>query len=96
MRRLGAISDGRTAMPTTLPDRAARARHQRRLLLAELAPAVAAALFLLLLAWNMDTLETHFSTPFEPDQRTRAYNPMEPSHRTHDVRNWPIGWLAQR
>src|ERR1700694_971045 len=41
----------RTAMPTTLPDLAARARRQRRLLLAELAPVVVAVFYVLLLAW---------------------------------------------
>jgi hypothetical protein len=67
-------------MPTTLPDRAARARHQRRLLLAEVAPLAAAIFYLLLLAWNMATLETNFSLLFGRDQRQGEYNPMEPSH----------------
>ena len=55
-------------MPTTLPDLAARARRQRRLLLAELASVVAAIFYVLLLAWSMAALETNFSTPFEPAQ----------------------------
>jgi hypothetical protein len=69
-------------MPTTLPDRAARARYQRRLLFAKLTPIVAAIFYLLLLVWNMASLETNFSTPFEPDRRQGEYNPMEPSHGT--------------
>jgi len=67
-------------MPTALPDLAARARRQRRLLLVELAPVVAAIFYVLLLAWNMAALETYFSTPFWPAHRQGEYNPMEPSH----------------
>jgi hypothetical protein len=66
-------------MPTTLPDLAARARRQRRLLLAELAPVVAAIFYVLLLAWSMATLERNFSLLFGHDPRQGEYNPMEPS-----------------
>jgi hypothetical protein len=66
-------------MPTTLPDLAARARRQRRLLLAELAPVVAAIVYVLLLAWSMATLERNFSLLFGHDLRQGEYNPMEPS-----------------
>ena len=68
-------------MPTTLPDRAARVRHQRRLLLTELTPVVVAVFYLLLLAWNSTALETNLSALFDPDQHRGAYSPMEPSHR---------------
>jgi hypothetical protein len=81
-------------MPTTLPDRAARAQHRRRLLFAELAAVVVATLYVLVLAWNTAALETSFSMSAGPPQRQGDYNPMEPSHRTSVARNWP--WLAQR
>jgi len=77
-------------MPTTLPDLAARIRHQRRLALAERAPIVVAAFYLLLLAWTVATLEVNFSKPFEPAHRPGDYNPMEPGHGTS------VGWRAQR
>jgi hypothetical protein len=83
-------------MPTTLPDMAARARHRRRLLFAELTPIVVTIFYVLLLAWNMATLETNFSMPLGPDQRPGDYNPMEPSHSTHEDSNWPNDWIAQR
>jgi hypothetical protein len=66
-------------MPTTLPDLAARARRQRRLLLAELAPVVVAVFYVLLLAWSAAALERNFSLLFGPDLRQGEYNPMEPS-----------------
>jgi hypothetical protein len=66
-------------MPTTLPDLTARARRQRGLLLAELAPVVAAIFYVLLLAWSMTTLERNFSLLFAHDLRQGEYNPMEPS-----------------
>jgi hypothetical protein len=89
-------------MPTTLPDRAARNRHQRRRLLAEFAPMAAAALYLLLLAWSLIPLAADFSAPFRPDrlhgelnsQFNGDYNPMEPGHGTQGP-HWP-GWLAHR
>jgi hypothetical protein len=67
-------------MPTTLPDLAAEARQQHRLLLGRLAPVVAAAFFVLLLAWNAAALQTNISLLFGHDQRRGEYNPMEPSH----------------
>jgi hypothetical protein len=79
------------AMPTTIPDRAARARDRRRQLLAELTPVVAVMLYLLLLAWNMAAFETSFGAP-----RQGGYNPMEHCHRTTVWSSWPIDWLAQR
>jgi hypothetical protein len=81
-------------MPTTLPDRSARTRHRPRLLFAELATVVVATLYVLLLAWHTAALETNFSMSAGPGQRQGDYNPMEPSHRTREARNWP--WLAQR
>jgi hypothetical protein len=89
-------------MPTTLPDRAARSRHQRRRLLAELALIAAAAFYLLLLAWSLIPLAADFSPPFRPDrlqgelnsQFNGDYNPIEPGHRTQGP-HWP-GWLAHR
>jgi hypothetical protein len=85
-------------MPTTLPDRAARSRHQRRRLLAEFAPMVAAALYLLLLAWSLIPLAADFSAPFRPDRQQSefngGYNPMEPGRGTQGP-HWP-GWLAHR
>jgi hypothetical protein len=83
-------------MPTTLPDMAARARHRRRLLFAELTPIVVAIFYVLLLAWTVATLETNFSMPFGPDQRPGDYNPMEPSHSTREASNWPGDWIARR
>ena len=83
-------------MPTQLPDIAARARHQRRRLFAELAPIVAALLYLLLLAWNMATLEANVSVLFGRDRGPGEYNPMEPGHRTAAGPRLPIGWRAQR
>ena len=77
-------------MPTILPDLATRVRHQRRLLFAERVPIVAAAFYLLLLAWTMATLEANFSRPFEPAHRPGDYNPMEPGHGAR------AGWRAQR
>ena len=77
-------------MPTTLPDPAARARHQRRLAFAELAPIAAAVFYLLLLAWTMASLEASLIRPFEPAHRLGDYNPMEPGHGTN------AGWRAQR
>ena len=69
-------------MPTTLPDRAARTRHQRRLPFAELASIMVAMLYVGLLAWNMATLETNLRMFPGPEQRQGDYNPMEPIHRT--------------
>jgi hypothetical protein len=85
-------------MPTTLPDRAARSRHQRRRLLAEFAPLAAAAFYLLLLAWSLIPLAADFGAPLRPDRLQGEfngdYNPMEPGHRTQGP-HWP-GWLAHR
>ena len=67
-------------MPTTFPDRAARARHRRRILLAEVAPIAVAIFYSLLLAWDMATMVPNFSTLFAPVQHHGEYNPMEPSH----------------
>jgi hypothetical protein len=78
-------------MPTTLPDRTARARERRRHLLAEFTPVVAVMLYLLLLAWNLATFEANFSGP-----RAGEYNPMEPGHRTAVSPTRPTAWLAQR
>jgi hypothetical protein len=82
-------------MPTTVPDKAARARRQRRLLLADVTPIAAAILYLLLLAWNLATLGPNFSSSFAPAWRPGEYNPMEPSHRTQHGPSWPA-WPAQR
>jgi hypothetical protein len=71
----------KNAMPTMLPDRAARTREQRRQLLLELAPVVAVMLYLLLLAWNMATFEANFGVPRAIEQQDGAYNPMERGHR---------------
>jgi hypothetical protein len=85
-------------MPTTLPDRAARSRHLRRRQLAEFAPLVVAGFYLLLLAWNMATIEKSFSALLAPDRRQNdlngEYNPMEPGHRAQAGPNWR-GWLAR-
>ena len=67
-------------MPTTLPNTTAPARRPRRPMLAELASIALVLFYLLLLAWNMATLEANFSLPFGHDQRQGEYNPMEPSH----------------
>jgi hypothetical protein len=83
-------------MPTQLPDTAARARHQRRRPFAEFAPIVATLLYLLLLAWNMTTLEANVSVLFGRDPGPGKYNPMEPGQRTAAGPRLPIGWLAQR
>jgi hypothetical protein len=77
-------------MPTTLPDRAARTRHQRRLLLAELAAVAVAMLYVGLLAWSMAALDANLRVVPGPDQRQGDYNPMEPAHTTVD------GLLARR
>jgi hypothetical protein len=69
-------------MPTTLPDRAARTRHQRGLLLAELAAIAVAMLYVVLLAWNMAALEANLRMFPGPEQRLGDYNPMEPVHTT--------------
>ena len=70
-------------MPTTLPTRrphpVARAGQRRERLFAELAFVAAAMLYLLLLAWNMASLETSFN--LLPGYELRGgYNPMEPTH----------------
>jgi hypothetical protein len=87
-------------MPTQLPDMAARARHRRRRLLAELTPIVAALLYLLLFAWNVAALEANVSVLFGRDpsagEHNPEYNPMEPGHRTADGPHLPTGWRAQR
>jgi len=67
-------------MPTTLPDNAARAARHHRPLFAELTSIAVAIFYLLLLAWNVASLETSFSLLFGHDQRPGEYNPMEPSH----------------
>jgi hypothetical protein len=67
-------------MPTTSPDLAAGARQQYRLTLAKLASIVAAAFYVLLLAWNAAALQTNLGLLFGHDQRRGEYNPMEPSH----------------
>ena len=70
-------------MPTTLPDNAARAARHHRPLFAEFTSIAVAIFYLLLLAWNMASLETRFSLLFGHDQRQEQYNgqynPMEPS-----------------
>ena len=81
-------------MPTTVPDKAARVRRQRRILLAEVTPVAAAIFYLLLLAWNLATLEPIFSSSSVPAWRPGEYNPMEPGHRTRHGPNWPP-WPAQ-
>jgi hypothetical protein len=82
-------------MPTTLPDRAAGGRHQRRRLLAEFAPMAAAAFYLLLLAWSLIPLAANFSAPLRPDsQLNRDYNPMEPGRGAQGP-HWQ-DWLAHR
>ncbi|HWF94092.1 MAG TPA: hypothetical protein VG291_03955 [Xanthobacteraceae bacterium] len=77
-------------MPTTLPDSPSRAARRRRPLLAELASIAVAIFYLLLLAWNMASLETSFSLRLGHDQRqgehNREYNPMEPDHPTSERR----------
>ena len=67
-------------MPTALPDNAARAARHHRPLFAELTSIAVAIFYLLLLAWNMASLETSFSLLFGHDQRQGEYNPMEPGH----------------
>ena len=90
-------------MPTTLPDTtllAARARQQRRRLLAELIPVAVVIVYVLLLAWNWATLAVNFSDLFErverQDQRSGEYNPMEPGHGVGVGANSSTGWLARR
>jgi len=74
-------------MPTRLPDAAARSRHQRQRLLAELLPVVVAAIYLLLLVWSASGLATDVGVLFAPDQRedrlsgAPAYIPVEPVGR---------------
>jgi hypothetical protein len=82
-------------MPTTVPDKVVRARRQRRLLLAEVTPIAATIFYLLLLAWNMATLEPIFGSSFAPAWRPGEYNPMEPGHRTQHGPSWPA-WPAER
>jgi hypothetical protein len=65
-------------MPTTLPDKATRARPRQRRLRAELAPLVAALVYLAVLGWNMAELATSFSLLVGHDQHQGEYNPMEP------------------
>jgi hypothetical protein len=67
-------------MPTTLPNMAAPAKRYHRPLFAELAAIAVAILYLLLLAWNMASIETNFRLLFGHDLRQGEYNPMEPSH----------------
>jgi hypothetical protein len=67
-------------MPTTLPDTSARARQHHRLTLARLAPIIAVAFYVALLAWNAAALQTNLSLLFGRDQHRGEYNPMEPSH----------------
>ncbi len=69
-------------MPTTLPDSSSRAARRRRPLLAWLASIAVAIFYLMLLAWNMASLETSFSLLFGQHQGERSgeYNPMEPGH----------------
>jgi hypothetical protein len=76
----GVAQVGRRAMPTTLPDTAARARPQRPRVRAELVPLVAAIVYLAVLGWDMAELGTSFSLLFGHDQRQGEYNPMEPGH----------------
>jgi hypothetical protein len=57
---------------------------------------VAALLYLLLLAWNMATLEANVSVLFGRDPSPGEYNPLEPGHRTAARPRLPIGWRAQR
>jgi hypothetical protein len=86
-------------MPTTLPDMAVRARHQRRQLLAELIPIAAVIVYLFLLAWNAVTLEANLGWLFEPadrqDQSHDRYNPMEPGHGAPNRANRSNTWLAR-
>jgi hypothetical protein len=68
-------------MPTTLPTRLPHmAGQQQRPLIAEIASIAVAVLYLLLLAWNVASLETSVDLLFGHDLRQDAYNPMEPSH----------------
>jgi hypothetical protein len=67
-------------MPTTLPNMTARAERYHRPLFAQLASIAVAILYLLLLAWNMASIETSFTLLFGHDLRQGEYNPMEPSH----------------
>jgi hypothetical protein len=69
-----------TTLPTRLPHRAARAGHHHPPLIAELASIAVAIVYLLLLAWNVASLETSVDSLFGHDLRQGAYNPMEPSH----------------
>jgi hypothetical protein len=70
-------------MPTTLPTRLAhtaeRAGRHQRPPVAELASIAVAILYLLLLAWNVASLETSVNLLFGHDLRQGAYNPMEPN-----------------
>ena len=59
-------------MPTTLPDRASRAKPPY----ASVAPFLAALLYLLLLGWNVSALEADF-TSIAPVNAADAYSPME-------------------
>jgi hypothetical protein len=72
-------------MPTTLPDNAARAARHHRPPFAEITSVAVAVFYLLLLAWNMASLETSFSLLFGHDQRqgqySGEYNPMELSRK---------------
>jgi hypothetical protein len=74
-------------MPTTLPDVAARSRHQRQRLLAEFLLIVVAAFYLLLLVWSATSLASDVGALFAPDQHqdglsgAPAINPMEPVRR---------------
>jgi len=84
------------AMPTTLPDMTAPARHRRRRAFTALAPIVMTILYLLLLAWTVADLETSFGLIFERHQRLGEYNPMEPGYGTAGGRIGPSAWLKQR
>jgi hypothetical protein len=81
-------------MPTTLPDAAARDRHERRRMLAELVPLAIAIFYLLLLVCSAAALATDVSVLFAPDQRPDGYNPMEPVGRAANA--IPIRGLASR
>ena len=75
-------------MPTTLPDSAARAGRPPPF--AGLTFIAVAIFYLLLLAWNMASIETSFSLLFGHDQRqggyNAEYNPMEPGHPSAERR----------
>jgi hypothetical protein len=67
-------------MPTTLPDQAARTRRRHLRRHRELVLLVAAIVYLLVLGWNLATLEASYNQRYGHDPRQGEYNPMEPSY----------------